>query len=581
MLQMKIGEVNRRTGLTDKTIRFYERRGLISVPRGENRYRDYDAETVARLVRIKRMRELGIPVADIRLWCDGIVSTQELIRRRQRELENENAFNQRQQALCLALLNGTPFELPEGDFTEPELELDPALPADRPAVLGVDIGTSSISAQLIAVQDGTCLHTYTFDHGCALSGAEDACAEDAERLLDRAVRLVDSVMDAFPGVCAVGFTGQMHGIVCLDAGGRVLSPLYTWQNRFGLRSLGGETVTGRIRRLTGETVPTGYGLATLYALRELGLLPHGTAHIATIMDAAVLRLCGSDRVCTHPTDAASLGFYDAAARRFRQASLDRLGIEPAFLPDVTPDWTCAGRHRGVPVAAAIGDNQASVFGALRDDGSVLVNIGTSSQVSVLAPLSASPGAGESRPYPDGRQLISGAALCGGRAYAALADFFCESAALFGQPVSRHAAYACMDRLAEQPPQNLPEVDTRFCGTRADPAAHGAIRGLELSNFTPAHLVCGVLYGMVRELRELYDSIRPGTPPQKIVVSGNAVRRNPALCRIIGELFGAPVLVTCHTEEAAFGAALYAAVACGITDYGQARSFIRYQTDRTA
>lgn len=276
---MKIGEVNRRTGLTDKTIRFYERRGLISVPHGENRYRDYDTETVARLVRIKRMRELGIPVADIRLWCDGIVSTQEMIRRRQRELENEDAFNQRQQALCHALLNGTPFDLPESDFTEPELELDPAVPA-------------------------------------------------------------------------------------------------------------------------------------------------------------------------------------------------------------------------------------------------------------------------------------------------------------GKQVSRHAAYICMDRLAEQPPQNLPEVDTCFCGTRADPSARGAIRGLEVSNFTPAHLICGVLYGMVRELRELYDAIRPGTPPQRVVVSGNAIRRNPALCRIVGELFNAPVLVTCHTEEAAFGAALYAAAACGIADYGQARSFIRYQTDKT-
>ena len=48
----------------------------------------------------------------------------------------------------------------------------------------------------------------------------------------------------------------------------------------------------------------------------------------------------------------------------------------------------------------------------------------------------------------------------------------------------------------------------------------------------------------------------------IVGSGNGVRKNPAFIKIVEKKFGRTLKVPLHTEEAAFGAALYGLVCCG-------------------
>lgn len=62
---MKIGDVARRTGLTERALRYYEERGLIEPPRQEGGHRAYDATTLARLYRVLLLRELGTPLGDI------------------------------------------------------------------------------------------------------------------------------------------------------------------------------------------------------------------------------------------------------------------------------------------------------------------------------------------------------------------------------------------------------------------------------------------------------------------------------------------------------------------------------------
>ena len=50
---MKIGDVEKKTGLNAKTIRYYESRGLIQVSRTGNQYRTYNEETVAQLLDVQ------------------------------------------------------------------------------------------------------------------------------------------------------------------------------------------------------------------------------------------------------------------------------------------------------------------------------------------------------------------------------------------------------------------------------------------------------------------------------------------------------------------------------------------------
>lgn len=67
MKSMTIGEVARRSGTGIETIRYYEREGLLSEPvRRPSGYRQYDETAVARLDYIRRAKELGFALSEIR-----------------------------------------------------------------------------------------------------------------------------------------------------------------------------------------------------------------------------------------------------------------------------------------------------------------------------------------------------------------------------------------------------------------------------------------------------------------------------------------------------------------------------------
>jgi DNA-binding transcriptional MerR regulator len=64
--RLTIGELARQTGTTTKTIRYYERIGLLMpFEHGDNRYRYYDEAQVPQLRFIRRAQALGLTLAEI------------------------------------------------------------------------------------------------------------------------------------------------------------------------------------------------------------------------------------------------------------------------------------------------------------------------------------------------------------------------------------------------------------------------------------------------------------------------------------------------------------------------------------
>ena len=61
-----IGELSRRTGCNIETIRYYERIGLMPAPPRRGRYRSYGGEDVGRLGFVRRARELGFTLDQVR-----------------------------------------------------------------------------------------------------------------------------------------------------------------------------------------------------------------------------------------------------------------------------------------------------------------------------------------------------------------------------------------------------------------------------------------------------------------------------------------------------------------------------------
>ena len=63
---MTINDISKELGITKRAIKFYEEKGLISVPKDENGYRNYSQEHIRALKTISVYRKLGIGITDIR-----------------------------------------------------------------------------------------------------------------------------------------------------------------------------------------------------------------------------------------------------------------------------------------------------------------------------------------------------------------------------------------------------------------------------------------------------------------------------------------------------------------------------------
>ncbi|MDA0110316.1 Hg(II)-responsive transcriptional regulator [Vibrio mediterranei] len=80
---MKISDLAKAAGVNVETIRYYERRGLITQPlKPEQGYRDYPETTLERVLFIKRAQELGFTLEEIanllKLGDDNCISVQEI-----------------------------------------------------------------------------------------------------------------------------------------------------------------------------------------------------------------------------------------------------------------------------------------------------------------------------------------------------------------------------------------------------------------------------------------------------------------------------------------------------------------------
>lgn len=64
-MDISIGEVARQTGITERTLRYYEELGLLDPRRDAAGRRRYDAAHVDRLYRILVLRQLGTPVREV------------------------------------------------------------------------------------------------------------------------------------------------------------------------------------------------------------------------------------------------------------------------------------------------------------------------------------------------------------------------------------------------------------------------------------------------------------------------------------------------------------------------------------
>lgn len=437
---------------------------------------------------------------------------------------------------------------------------------------GIDLGTTTICGTVIDARTGRLIEACTVPNPGALRGGSAwERTQDPAAILRTAEGILARFLRRHRGIGAIGVTGQMHGMLYVNAAGRAIGPLHTWEDGRGnlpARGRHGASLAAQLSARTGHPLASGFGLVTHAYNLAHGLVPRAAAALCTIGDYVAMRLANALRPVLDPSNAASLGGFDAEHLRFDLPALARAGLATDLLPEVAGGVRPLGLATGrVPVCTAIGDNQASFIGSVADaDASALVNIGTGSQISVHLRRFRRVTGLDTRPFPGGGWLLVGAPLCGGRSLSLLRDFFAATVRFAGG----EPADDLFERMAKVDPEALPggtppAVDARFNGTRAKPGLRGAITGLAPANFTPAHLVAAFESAVVAELHDLYLKVPAARrrTVRSIVGSGNAVRLNPAIRTILRRTFGGRLIVPAHREEAARGAAIAAGAGAGI------------------
>lgn len=439
--------------------------------------------------------------------------------------------------------------------------------------LGIDVSTTATKA-LVADPQGRVLavgrSTYTFDSPRPLWAEQspllwwDATVEAIEHALDAA--------DIAPAdVSGIGLTGQMHGLVLLDARGDVVRPAILWNDQRTQDAC--DEIRRRIGRkhlieVTGNDALTGFTAPKIlwvrehepdrYARIDRVLLPKDYVRFRLTGEYAVDRAGGSGTI-----------LFDLARRDWSDEIVDGLEIPRGWLPPTFegPEVTggvsesvsgLTGIPAGTQVYGGAGDQAANAVGVgAVVPGSVAMSIGTSGVV--FAPTS------EPLPEPEGRLHA-----------------FCHAAPelwhLMGVMLSAAGSLEWF-RNAFAPDTTFPELDAAaaavdvgsngllflpyLSGERTpypDPLARGAFVGLTVRH-TRAHLARAVMEGVAFGLKDAAELVAAVAPVEEIRASGGGAS-SEIWRQVVADVLDLPVTVAGTSEGAAHGAALIAATGAG-------------------
>lgn len=442
--------------------------------------------------------------------------------------------------------------------------------------LGIDIGTSSICGIVYNTVSKDIVSIAKINNTDMLSCNVWEKVQDANAIVDIVLDLIQELRIQYPDIKGIGLSGQMHGILYVNAEGEAVSPLYTWQDMRGsLLYKDGMSYAAYLSKQTGFPLSTGFGLVTHYYNKVNSLVPQNAVKLCTIMDYTAMRLTGKCEPLVDCSNAASLGFFDKEKLAFDKEALWNVGIDNSILPEIGKAFSRVGHYENISVYTAIGDNQASFLGSIRDiRHSIHITVGTSSQISVYSDDYVNVPLLDTRPLPGGGYILVGAALCGGCSFSLLKKFFSETIKLYtGEEMDDTDLYKIMVSVPYKEVQEDDiRVETLFGGTRSHPEKRGKIMNISCLNWHPENLIRGFLEGMSQELYDFYQLLPNSIRERKTILvgSGNGIKRNPLLCQILEERFKCHLQVSACREEAALGACI-----CGMVGNGYINNFVRF------
>lgn len=261
-----------------------------------------------------------------------------------------------------------------------------------PAVLGIDLGTSSVKV-VITELTGTLLSQATADY--PVSNPHAGWAETDPELWWSAVTAAVRQATAASGVWigGIGLSGQMHGLVPTDAAGRPVRPAMLWADARALDQLAAyRDLPEPVRaRLANPLTPGMAGPLLAWLTAHESESYRATRWALQPKDWVRGRLTG--QFDSEPSDASATLLYDIAGDTWDLDVVGALGLDPGMLPPLLPhagalagDLLASaadklGLDEGIPVAAGAADTAAAALGSgLIQPDQAQLTIGTGAQI---------------------------------------------------------------------------------------------------------------------------------------------------------------------------------------------------------
>jgi len=450
--------------------------------------------------------------------------------------------------------------------------------------LGIDVGTGGTRAVVIDPQ-GTVVAAASAEHANFASprpGWAEQDPRDWWRACREAVpKALQSSRVSAADIACVGFSGQMHGAVLLDAADEVVRPALIWcdqRSEAQCREL--EEMFGRdtLIRLTSNPPLTNFTLTKFLWVRETE--PDQWARVAHVMlpkDYVRFRLTGERAI--DMADASGTLLLDVAHRRWSSEVLSKTGIQASMLPalfespqvcgKVSPAGAEAtGLRAGTPVVAGAGDQAAGAVGmGIARAGAVSATIGTSGVVFASTDRPAMDPKGRLHTFCHaipGRWHVMGVTQAAGLSLRWYRDNFGAAS-----PAVQKDGRDPYDVLAQEAASAPAGSEGAFwvpylMGERTphlDPNARAALVGLTASH-TRAHVIRAIMEGVAYSLKDTFTIFDEMKIPVTSIRLGGGGARSPLWRQIQADVYGREIEIVAAEEGAAYGAAILAGVGAG-------------------
>ncbi|WNC90425.1 FGGY family carbohydrate kinase [Paraburkholderia sp. FT54] len=253
--------------------------------------------------------------------------------------------------------------------------------------LGIDLGTGSLKVAIVdenGREQAVASVAYPIETPHA-GWAETSVQTWWRALCEAAARLPDGMRR---GVRAIGFSGQMHGVVLIDAAGEAVRPAMLWPDTRALALLDAWPEPQPNPVAPGMAGP----LLRWIVLHE----PQSASRTRwALQPKDWLRVALGGAVVTDPSDACATALADPAGV-WDEALLARLEIPHEWFAPLAPSYAAGGvlsqvaaqalgLRAGIVLATGAADTPCAALGSgLAHDGDALLTTGTGGQIVVLA-----------------------------------------------------------------------------------------------------------------------------------------------------------------------------------------------------